>query len=136
MVGLTEKSRVLRFKFWLHTKLRDLIVCVCKVPSIPLHSTRNSDHSLRCAVRLQRHKAQNTNCKGASTLRAAERAAKDAKLRIWTNYTNTAPVIAAKDKEFTATVLEVVNGDALVVRMPNNTAKKIFLASIRPPREK
>ncbi|KAL0852270.1 hypothetical protein ABMA28_000478 [Loxostege sticticalis] len=73
---------------------------------------------------------------GASTLRAAERAAKDAKLRIWTNYTNTAPVIAAKDKEFTATVLEVVNGDALVVRMPNNTAKKIFLASIRPPREK
>ncbi|XP_061706219.1 staphylococcal nuclease domain-containing protein 1 [Cydia pomonella] len=73
---------------------------------------------------------------GASTLRAAERAAKEAKLRMWTNYVSNAPVIAAKDKEFTATVLEVVNGDALVVKLPNNTSKKIFLASIRPPREK
>ncbi|XP_053623818.1 staphylococcal nuclease domain-containing protein 1 [Plodia interpunctella] len=73
---------------------------------------------------------------GASSLRAAERAAKEAKLRIWTNYVSNAPVIAAKDKEFTATVMEVVNGDALVVKMPNNTQKKIFLASIRPPREK
>ncbi|XP_073951545.1 staphylococcal nuclease domain-containing protein 1 [Choristoneura fumiferana] len=73
---------------------------------------------------------------GASTLRAAERAAKEAKLRMWANYVSNAPVIAAKDKEFTATVLEVVNGDALVVKLPNNTHKKIFLASIRPPREK
>ncbi|CAG9781813.1 unnamed protein product [Diatraea saccharalis] len=73
---------------------------------------------------------------GASTLRTAERAAKDARLRIWANYISNAPVIAAKDKEFSATVLEVVNGDALVVKMPNNTQKKIFLASIRPPREK
>ncbi|KAJ2954463.1 hypothetical protein O0L34_g2739 [Tuta absoluta] len=73
---------------------------------------------------------------GASTLRAAERAAKDQKLRIWTNYVSNAPIIAAKDKEFTATVLEVVNGDALVVKLPNGTVKKIFLASIRPPREK
>ncbi|XP_075991431.1 staphylococcal nuclease domain-containing protein 1 [Anticarsia gemmatalis] len=73
---------------------------------------------------------------GASNLRAAERSAKDAKLRIWTHYTSNAPIIAAKDKEFTATVMEVVNGDALVVKMPNNAHKKIFLASIRPPREK
>lgn len=73
---------------------------------------------------------------GASTLRAAEKQAKDARLRIWTNYTSNAPIIAAKDKEFTASVMEVVNGDALVVKMPNNTQKKIFLASIRPPREK
>ncbi|CAB3225154.1 unnamed protein product [Arctia plantaginis] len=73
---------------------------------------------------------------GAQSLRAAERSAKDAKLRIWTNYTSNAPIIAAKDKEYTATVMEVINGDALVVKMPNNTQKKIFLASIRPPREK
>ncbi|CAH0716552.1 unnamed protein product, partial [Brenthis ino] len=73
---------------------------------------------------------------GAATLRTAERAAKDARLRIWTNYTSNAPVIAAKDKEFTATVMEVVNGDALVVKLPTNVQKKIFLASIRPPREK
>lgn len=73
---------------------------------------------------------------GASNLRAAERAAKEAKIRKWTNYTSNAPVISAKDKEFTATVMEVINGDALVVKMPNNAQKKIFLASIRPPREK
>ncbi|XP_050360776.1 staphylococcal nuclease domain-containing protein 1 [Nymphalis io] len=73
---------------------------------------------------------------GASTLRAAERSAKEAKLRIWTNYVSNAPVIAAKDKEFTAIVMEVVNGDALVVKLPTNVQKKIFLASIRPPREK
>lgn len=76
------------------------------------------------------------NFTGASSLRAAERAAKDARYRIWTNYTSNAPVIAAKDKEFHATVLEVVNGDALVVKVPNGGQKKIFLASIRPPREK
>ncbi|CAH0703371.1 unnamed protein product [Spodoptera exigua] len=73
---------------------------------------------------------------GASSLRNAEKAAKEARIRIWTNYVSNAPIIAAKDKEFTATVMEVVNGDALVVKMPNNTQKKIFLASIRPPREK
>lgn len=32
--------------------------------------------------------------------------------------------------------MEVVNGDALVVKLPTNVQKKIFLASIRPPREK
>ncbi|XP_041987682.1 staphylococcal nuclease domain-containing protein 1 [Aricia agestis] len=73
---------------------------------------------------------------GASTLRAAEKAAKEAKLRMWMNYVSNAPIIAAKDKEFSATVLEVVNGDALVVKTPNGVQKKIFLASIRPPREK
>lgn len=74
---------------------------------------------------------------GSSTvLRQAEKQAKEARLRIWVNYVNTAPVIAAKDKEFTATVLEVVNGDALVVKLNNGSQKKIFLASIRPPREK
>ncbi|KAG7313603.1 hypothetical protein JYU34_000758, partial [Plutella xylostella] len=73
---------------------------------------------------------------GASTLREAERAAKRDKLRIWANYTSSAPAIAPKDREFQATVLEVVNADALVVKMANGAHKKIFLASIRPPREK
>lgn len=77
------------------------------------------------------------NLSGSPTsLRAAEKQAKESRLRIWANYVNTAPVIAAKDKEFTATVLEVVNGDALVVKLNSTTQKKIFLASIRPPREK
>lgn len=42
--------------------------------------------------------------------------------------------LADKDKEFTGKVVEVVNGDALVVRRQDNTNKKIFLSSIRPPR--
>lgn len=37
--------------------------------------------------------------------------------------------------EFLGTVVEVVNGDALMVKLPNGTVKKIFLAGIRPPRE-
>lgn len=40
---------------------------------------------------------------------------------------------ADRDK-FTGKVVEVVNGDALVVRRQEGTNKKIFLSSIRPPR--
>jgi endonuclease YncB( thermonuclease family) len=36
---------------------------------------------------------------------------------------------------YTATVVEVVNGDALMVKTADGTVKKVFLASIRPPRE-
>jgi endonuclease YncB( thermonuclease family) len=43
--------------------------------------------------------------------------------------------ISGKEKEYTATVTEVVNGDALMVRTADGTVKKVFLASIRPPRE-
>ncbi|XP_014370045.2 staphylococcal nuclease domain-containing protein 1 [Papilio machaon] len=73
---------------------------------------------------------------GAATLRAAEKVAKESKTRIWTNYTSNAPIISPKDKEFTGVVLEIVNGDALMIKLSNGTYKKIFLASIRPPREK
>ncbi|KAJ0183735.1 hypothetical protein K1T71_000158 [Dendrolimus kikuchii] len=73
---------------------------------------------------------------GIINLRAAERCAKEAKIRKWANYISNAPVIPPEEKEFTATVMEVVNGDALVVKVSNNIEKKIFLASIRPPREK
>lgn len=69
-------------------------------------------------------------------LRAAERCAKEARIRKWANYVSNAPIIPPEEKEFTATVIEVINGDALVVKMANNIEKKIFLASIRPPREK
>jgi len=43
--------------------------------------------------------------------------------------------ISGKEKEYTATVVEVVNGDALMVKTADGTVKKVFLASIRPPRE-
>ena len=32
-------------------------------------------------------------------------------------------------------VVEVVNGDALVVKTPDSQFKKVFLSSIRPPRQ-
>jgi staphylococcal nuclease domain-containing protein 1 len=75
---------------------------------------------------------------GSEALRAAEKIAKEKKLRIWKDYTASAATGAAllkgKDKEFTATVIECVNGDALNVKLADGTVKKIFLASIRPPR--
>lgn len=68
----------------------------------------------------------------ADKLRQAEKMAKEKRLRIWKDWTPP-PVIS--DREFSGTVIEVVNGDALMVKLPNGTVKKIFLASIRPPRE-
>jgi len=67
---------------------------------------------------------------GADKLRLAEKAAKEARIRIWKDYQATGPQIS-----YTATVVEVVNGDALMVKTADGTVKKVFLASIRPPRE-
>jgi len=72
---------------------------------------------------------------GADKLRLGEKAAKEKKLRIWKDYSPAANTGAEiKDKSYSAKVVEVVNGDAMVVKMPDNEFKKIFLASIRPPR--
>ncbi|XP_030753895.1 staphylococcal nuclease domain-containing protein 1 [Sitophilus oryzae] len=68
-------------------------------------------------------------------LRAAELKAKNEQKRIWKDYQAKAPQISGKEKEFTATVIEVVNGDALQLKLANGEVKKVFLASIRPPRE-
>lgn len=68
-------------------------------------------------------------------LRAAEAKAKSENKRIWKTYQAKAPQITGKEKEFTATVVEVVNGDALQLKLANGAFKKVFLASIRPPRE-
>jgi staphylococcal nuclease domain-containing protein 1 len=43
--------------------------------------------------------------------------------------------ISEKDKEYRATVIEIVNADALMVRTADGAVKKVFLASIRAPRE-
>lgn len=72
---------------------------------------------------------------GADKLRAAEKKAKDAKKRMWKDWQSNAPIIPNKDKEFSGTVVEVVNGDALMVKMQSGLVKKIFLSSIRPPKE-
>ncbi|KAJ8938450.1 hypothetical protein NQ314_011486, partial [Rhamnusium bicolor] len=72
---------------------------------------------------------------GADRLRAAERQAKEAHKRLWKDWQATVPKITGKEKEFTATVSEIINGDALVVKQANGAYKKIFLSSIRPPKE-
>lgn len=72
---------------------------------------------------------------GAEKLRAAERKAKEARLRLWKDWQSSAPQITGKEKEFVGTVVEVINGDALMIKLANGQVKKIFLSSIRPPRE-
>ncbi len=73
---------------------------------------------------------------GADKLRAAEKVAKEQKKRIWKDYKQSeSPLMNIKERNYTAKVIEVVNGDALVVKMANGTTNKIFLSSIRPPRQ-
>ncbi|KAA0200818.1 hypothetical protein HAZT_HAZT002114, partial [Hyalella azteca] len=71
---------------------------------------------------------------GPEKLRAAERIAKQKKLRLWVDYKPAGGQVADKDREFTGRVIEIINGDALVILKNDNTTKKIFLSSIRPPR--
>ncbi|KAL1502357.1 hypothetical protein ABEB36_007507 [Hypothenemus hampei] len=68
-------------------------------------------------------------------LRAAEAQAKSERKRIWKDYQARTPQLTGKAKEFTGTVVEVINGDALQLKLPDGSFKKVFLASIRPPRE-
>uniref|UniRef100_T1GLV3 TNase-like domain-containing protein n=1 Tax=Megaselia scalaris TaxID=36166 RepID=T1GLV3_MEGSC len=72
---------------------------------------------------------------GADKLRAAERQAKEKRLRLWKDYQSNAQQFSGKEKDFTGTVVEVFNGDAINVKTPNGAIKKVFLSSIRPPRE-
>ncbi|XP_076334684.1 staphylococcal nuclease domain-containing protein 1-like isoform X2 [Tachypleus tridentatus] len=71
---------------------------------------------------------------GPDKLRAAERSAKESRLRIWRDYTPSGPTIDSKDKEFSGKVVEVVNADSLVIKLSNGSVMKVFLSSIRPPR--
>merc|ERR1719412_2932122 len=72
---------------------------------------------------------------GPEKYRKAQASAKESKLRQWKHYEGpTGPVISARDKEFTGKVVEIVNGDAIMVKKNKTETKKIFLASIRPPR--
>lgn len=75
------------------------------------------------------------NCLGADKLRNAERQAKEKRLRLWKDYQSNAQNFAGKEKDFSGTVTEVFNGDAINVKLPSGAVKKVFLSSIRPPRE-
>lgn len=71
---------------------------------------------------------------GPEKLRAAERFAKQKKLKLWVDYKPPTSKVSDKEREFSGKVVEVVNGDALMILKADNTQKKVFLASIRPPR--
>ncbi|KAI0236877.1 Staphylococcal nuclease domain-containing protein 1 [Lamellibrachia satsuma] len=72
---------------------------------------------------------------GADKLRGAEKVAKEKKLRLWKDYQpSTTTHIDVKEKNFTAKVMEIINGDGMIVKLADGALKKIFLASIRSPR--
>lgn len=70
---------------------------------------------------------------GANKLHLAEKAAKEKRLRIWKDYE---PQVFDKEREFTGTVTEIAGADALIIKTQTGALKKVFLSSIRPPREK
>lgn len=72
---------------------------------------------------------------GAEKLRVAERQAKEQKIRLWKDYQSNAQTFTGKEKDFAGTVVEVFNGDAVNVKSPTGQIKKVFISSIRPPRE-
>lgn len=72
---------------------------------------------------------------GADKLRVAERQAKEKRLRLWKDYQSNAQTFTGKEKDFHGTVTEIINGDAINVKSTSGAVKKVFLASIRPPRE-
>uniref|UniRef100_A0A1B0FKP8 Staphylococcal nuclease domain-containing protein 1 n=1 Tax=Glossina morsitans morsitans TaxID=37546 RepID=A0A1B0FKP8_GLOMM len=71
----------------------------------------------------------------AEKLRAAERIAKEKRLRLWQDFKSNAQHLNYKEKDFTGTVVEVFNGDAINVKLPNGLIKKVFFSSIRIPRD-
>lgn len=73
--------------------------------------------------------------KGVDKLRAAERQAKEKRVRVWKDYQSNAQTFTGKEKDFTGVVVEIYNGDAISVKTPSGVVKKVFFSSIRPPRE-
>uniref|UniRef100_A0A8C9SWA2 Staphylococcal nuclease domain-containing protein n=1 Tax=Scleropages formosus TaxID=113540 RepID=A0A8C9SWA2_SCLFO len=71
---------------------------------------------------------------GADKLRAAERSAKERKVRIWKDYVAPTANLEQKDRQFVAKVMQIVNADAIVVKLISGETKTIHLSSIRPPR--
>ena len=74
---------------------------------------------------------------GAQRLRAAEKAAKAQRLRLWRDYVAPTPSIdaAAGAKTFDAVVVEAVSGDVLTVaEKATGVERRVHLASVRAPR--
>jgi len=73
---------------------------------------------------------------GPELLREAEKIAKSKKVRMWKDYEPNKAGVEIKDKNFTAKVIEILNGDGMHVKLPDGNVRKIFLSSVRPPRPK
>ena len=67
-------------------------------------------------------------------LRSAEKAAKLKRLRVWKGYTPSASNVDGSMKEFKAVVVEIANGETLVVKPQGKDNLRLSLASIRQPR--
>ncbi|XP_033223883.1 staphylococcal nuclease domain-containing protein 1 [Belonocnema kinseyi] len=65
---------------------------------------------------------------------SAEKSAKDKQLRRWRNYKP--PTASLEVSEFSGIVTEIANADAIIVKSQSGDIKKVFLSSIRPPRDK
>ncbi|XP_067951454.1 staphylococcal nuclease domain-containing protein 1-like [Watersipora subatra] len=73
---------------------------------------------------------------GVEKYRAAEKMAKEKRLRIWKDWTPasaTASMGSVTEREYTGKVIEVMSADGLTVKASGEN-RKIFLSSIRPPR--
>ncbi|VDN31540.1 unnamed protein product [Gongylonema pulchrum] len=71
---------------------------------------------------------------GPEVLRAAEKRAKDKKLRLWRSY-QPSNQLSSDKKTFSAKVIEINMGDAMIIQREDGTETKIWLSSVRPPRE-
>ena len=73
---------------------------------------------------------------GATRLRTAERAAKEARARLWKNYVAPPPSAnSLRGNNFTAKVVEVVSGDVVVVAdVDSGVERRVNLSSIRAPK--
>lgn len=74
---------------------------------------------------------------GAQRLRAAEKVAKQHRLRLWRDYTPPVPSINpnSAQRDFDAVVVEANSGDVLIVAdLRTGIERKVHLASIRAPR--
>lgn len=72
---------------------------------------------------------------GIDRLRAAEKHAKTNRLRLWKDYQAPTAAYNSKDKDFSGTVTEVFNGDAVAVKISATVTKKVFFSSIKSPRD-
>jgi len=71
---------------------------------------------------------------GAEKYRISERQAKQQKLRLWKNYNQSNTNSDESNRNLSGKIVEVLNGDGLIIKLNDGSFKKIFLSSIRPPR--